>query len=80
MNIVRNTQLIQRTINKININYIKKKQLFRKIQSKFYCSHCNGKGYIVCNKCFNGCYECSNEKYYPCLYCSGIGFSGYTYF
>ena len=66
---------------KINIQKIyNKREILAKLQSKFYCSECMGKGFINCSFCSNGCNSCNYHKSMPCPSCSGMGFYGYTYF
>lgn len=64
----------------IRFNLQKTQILVKKLENEYYCKHCYGKGYHVCNKCHLGCTECQNCKYLLCQYCSGLGFNHYTYF
>ena len=52
---------------------------FEKLQNKFFCEHCNGKGYNVCS-CSKGCKLCNYSKISNCNLCHGVGFIHYTYF
>ena len=61
-------------------NNYDKCQLLAKLQSKFCCSACKGKGFINCSFCSNGCNSCNYHKSMPCPSCFGMGFYGYTYF
>ena len=54
--------------------------IINKIQQKFYCGLCQGKGYIGCLSCQDGCKKCSYNKFTPCSKCFGVGFVSYTYF
>ena len=71
--------LTQILINKIR-EQKKNRNLIKLFQSKFYCTSCQGRGFITCNSCRNGCNDCGHHKSLPCPYCSGVGFNAYTYF
>lgn len=77
MNLAKRVPIVQNMIKKFNLNNVEKKSIVRKIQNKFYCSHCRGRGYITCISKIN---NSNHIKYYPCIYCSGVGFNAYTYF
>ena len=55
-------------------NYFFKKNLFKfigvKVKNKFYCTFCQGKGYIFCKV---------SKKMTACHYCSGMGANSYIY-
>ena len=57
-----------------------KREILARLQLKFYCSQCMGKGFINCSVCSNSCNSCNYHKSMPCPKCSGMGFYGYTYF
>lgn len=43
------------------------------------CHYCNGFGYVVCEKCDNGCWRCDNTKLKTCSFCNGTGKGRYAY-
>ena len=72
---------LAKTIKEIvELQMRKNNHVVKRLQNKFYCLVCQGRGYVNCRMCRDGCNHCDGVKYVPCISCSGLGFNGYTYF
>ena len=63
----------------VDFSFKKARVIFNKVEKRFDCGECNGKGFIVCNRCYSGCECCNGDKFMLCVSCSGMGMKGFIY-